>query len=99
MLHPGEVRERLINSKEVVLNPDANWNHQSQQTKEDYLDNYMAKNLYYITAVTHNRPRPEGKGAEKSVSVLLSPEDAQNTPNYNITTTDYDTFWLPPTTK
>ena len=99
MLHPGEVRERLIEGRELILNPDANWNHKSQQTKENYLENYMAKNLYYITAVTHNRSRPEGTGSKKSTYVLLSPDGTQNTPNYNIKTTDYDTFWLPPTTK
>jgi hypothetical protein len=48
MLSIAEVRERLINDKTLILNPDANWNNQSAQTKEDYLENYMAKNLYML---------------------------------------------------
>ncbi len=97
MLHPGEVRERLIADKELILNPDANWNHESPQTKENYLDSYMAKNLYYITAITNNRPRPEGKGATRSEYVLLAPLGANPTPNNNITIFDPDKFWAAPT--
>ena len=41
-----EVRERLINGKMLILNPDANWNHKSSTLKEYYLFEYMAKNLY-----------------------------------------------------
>jgi hypothetical protein len=48
MLSIAEVRERLINGKTLILNPDANWNNQSAQTKEDYLESYMAKNLYML---------------------------------------------------
>lgn len=43
-----EVRERLINDKPLILNPDANWNNQTAQTKENYLEGYMAKNLYML---------------------------------------------------
>ena len=43
-----EVRERLINGKTLILSPDANWNRQQSQTKELYLENYMAKNLYIL---------------------------------------------------
>lgn len=96
MLHPGEVRERLIEDKPLILNPDANWNHQSEQTKEDYLDRYMAKNLYYITAKEHNCPRPEGVNAVKSSYVLLSPVDSKTAPEFNIKTTDYNRFWAAP---
>jgi hypothetical protein len=48
LLSIEEVRERLINSKPLLLNPDANWNNQTVQTKENYLENYMAKNLYIL---------------------------------------------------
>lgn len=41
-----EVRERLIKGQLLVLNADANWNREILQSKEDYLENYMAKNLY-----------------------------------------------------
>lgn len=46
LLSIEEVRESLINDQPLVLNPDANWNHEQPQTKEYYLDMYMAKNLY-----------------------------------------------------
>jgi hypothetical protein len=43
-----EVRERLINREPLILNPEANWNRLTSQTKEDYLEHYMAKNLYRL---------------------------------------------------
>jgi hypothetical protein len=48
LLSIEEVRERLISDKTLILNPDANWNNQESQTKENYLENYMAKNLYIL---------------------------------------------------
>lgn len=93
-LHPGEVRERLIADKPLVLNEDANWNHESTQTKDEYLDYYMAKNLYYITAITDNRHAPEGR-AQRSTYITLSPTDS-NYRGSHILTTDYDTFWQAP---
>jgi hypothetical protein len=43
-----EVRERLVNGKPLILNPEANWNRLTSQIKEDYLEQYMAKNLYRL---------------------------------------------------
>ena len=43
-----EVRERLIKGQPLILNADANWNRENLQKKEDYLENYMAKNLYRL---------------------------------------------------
>ena len=51
----AEVRERLINNKPLVLNEDANWNNEDPQTKEWYLESYMAKNLYWIHCVDYSR--------------------------------------------
>lgn len=99
MLHTGEVRERLIADQPLTLNPDANWNHKSEQTKENYLDRYMAKNLYYISAVTRNRPRPEGTGAGKSTHVLLAPVGVEKAPRADIITSDADRFWAPPSPR
>ncbi len=48
LLGLAEVRERLVNDKPLILNPEANWNRENSQTKENYLYNYMAKNLYRI---------------------------------------------------
>ncbi len=53
LLSISEVRERLIYNMPLILNPDANWNHIASTVKEEYLYNYMAKNLYafqcYVT--------------------------------------------------
>ncbi len=43
MLHPGEVRQHLMDNEQLLLNEDANWNHEELLSKEDYLDYYMAK--------------------------------------------------------
>lgn len=43
-----EVREKLIKNEPLVLNADANWNREVIQTKENYIENYMAKNLYRL---------------------------------------------------
>lgn len=94
MLHPGEVRERLITNQPLVINEDANWNHESQQTKENYIDYYMAKNLYYISAITNNRQAPEGDTTQ-STYVTLSPINSNFT-NAHIITSDYDKFWQTP---
>jgi hypothetical protein len=55
LIGPGEVRERLIDGRPVRLNEDANWNHRSKVTSDEYLHKYMTKNLfallyYYRTA-------------------------------------------------
>lgn len=52
LLSIQEVRERLRTNQPVVLNDDANWNHKNKETKENYLDNYMTKNLYHIVCIS-----------------------------------------------
>lgn len=94
MLHPGEVRQHLMDNEPLILNEDANWNHEEPQTKEDYLDYYMAKNLYFITAITDNRQAPEGDTLQ-SVFVTLSPVRS-NYIGSQIITTDYYKFWQSP---
>ena len=48
------MREYRRNGTPVFLNKDANWNNSVKQTTEEYLYNYMAKNLYYLI-VSHNQ--------------------------------------------
>jgi hypothetical protein len=43
-----EVRQRLIDHRPLILNPDANWNHRNGESKQDYLYGYMSKNLYRL---------------------------------------------------
>ena len=57
----AEVRERLINNKPLVLNKDANWNNEDLQTKEEYLDSYMTKNLYWIHCIDYSRFNAESR--------------------------------------
>lgn len=72
-----EVRERLIKGQGLVLNADANWNRESMQTKEQYLDNYMVKNLYRLqTPVVSEYDSETWKSGKKIAYVELLPLDA-----------------------
>jgi hypothetical protein len=93
LLHPGEVRERLIDGRPLVLNDDANWNHQSHQTKESYLETYMAKNLYLMCAHTRNGFGIEG-GNKKSDYIALTPAGMQY--KWGTATHNDQYFWQPP---
>lgn len=55
LLSIEEVRERLISKKPLILNPDAMHNNRTSQTKADYLENYMAKNLYRLQCPVDSR--------------------------------------------
>jgi hypothetical protein len=70
MLSIEEVRERLINDKTLILNPDANRNNQSAQTKEDYLQNYMAKNLYILECPASSEYNMETKHEGKTYNYI-----------------------------
>jgi hypothetical protein len=48
LLSIEEVRQRLISHQPLLLNPDANWNHLQPVVKEEYLYQYMSKNLYRL---------------------------------------------------
>jgi len=66
MLSISEVRSRLRNGQELRLNDYANWNHQNKQTKEDYLERYMAKNLYYLSCIEDSRFNAETLEKERT---------------------------------
>lgn len=93
LLSIAEVRERLITGKTLILNPDANWNHISSTTKEYYLYNYMAKNLYALQCIGI-------KDGESTTNVLLPldykgiiPRTATSKPKC---TNNPDVFWVKP---
>lgn len=100
MLGPAEVRERLISDRPLVLNDYANWNHQTKQTVEHYLKEYMAKNLYIMGCNIVNRAEPEGPVMSVPVPSLANPfvylvpvgEHMGECP----TTTDADVFFAAP---
>ena len=99
MLGIAEVRERLRNDLPLVLCETANWNHQGQQTKEYYLDYYMAKNLYFFACMKISRFNPESDYREnpKGSEFILYPTGYSNE-NWKgcDTTTDSDLFWAKP---
>jgi hypothetical protein len=79
LLSIEEVRERLIYNKPLVLNADANWNHKTSVTKKDYLENYMAKNLYILECPLNSEYDAETKLENKTISYLqLIPLDYFN---------------------
>lgn len=79
LLSIEEVRERLISDKTLILNPDANWNNQNTQTKENYLYNYMAKNLYMLECPANSEYNMETFREEKNISYIkLLPLDYEN---------------------
>lgn len=106
-----EVRERIINDKPLILNPEANWNHKSSQTKERYLYNYMAKNLYILECPVKSEYNYETHADGKTMEYIrLLPldyfkqvPDSETTENkkYNSKTVKYKTnnpeiFWANP---
>lgn len=94
-LHPGEVRERLQAGKKLILNKDANWNHESKQTVEGYLEEYMAKNLYILASTLHSRSEAESHDrTQKSKSITLVPEEFKY--KWGQTTSDDEYFWQAP---
>jgi len=76
LLGLGEVRERLINGKTLILNPEANWNKKKSLTKEYYLETYMAKNLYRLeTPLVSEYDTETWKSGKEITYVELLPLD------------------------
>jgi hypothetical protein len=76
LLGLGEVREKLINGKTLILNPEANWNKKNSQTKEYYLETYMAKNLYRLeTPLVSEYDSETWKSGKEITYVELLPLD------------------------
>ncbi len=71
LLGIAEVRERLRKNLPLVLNEDANWNNKEKQTKESYLDSYMAKNLYYVTCITTSEYNAETNYEGKKARIYI----------------------------
>ena len=106
-----EVRERLVKGLPLVLNADANWNRETFQTKEHYLENYMAKNLYRLqTPLISEYDSETWKSGMEVTYVELLPLDAleqapqkqiQKNPQTGVTfnyykTNNPDLFWTKP---
>lgn len=94
LLHPGEVRERLRKEQPVFLNGDANWNHKTPQTKDEYINYYMAKNLYLFDSHVRSETESEGRDGDKSPIVTLVPQGFVF--NSGKVTEDEAEFWQRP---
>lgn len=88
LLGVQEVRERLISGKPLVLNADANWNRENLQTKQGYLENYMAKNLYRLETpqVSEYNSETWTMGKEITYIELLPLDGLEQTPQKKETT-------------
>lgn len=93
LLSIAEVRERLINDQPLILNPEANWNHKMSITKEGYLYNYMAKNLYALLCYVTD-------GGKSQSDLLLPVEYNGIIPRTRMSnpkcTNNPDIFWTKP---
>ena len=94
-----EVRERLIDGRPLMLNEDANWNNKNKQTKEGYLMNYMAKNLYWLQVPVNSQFNPESRyrnNVNKYVSLLPIGYAHSNMKDIGTVTYDPGYFWQKP---
>lgn len=95
-----EVRERLRDGRPLILNEEANWNNKQKTVKENYLDNYMAKNLYYINCTLRSEFGAEDKKFNPADYIALMPNGYYNDMekgSYIIY--DDDWFWQAPSQK
>lgn len=70
LLSIEEVRERLINDRPLIINPDANHNRENGETKSFYLGYYMSKNLYQLECPLESQYDYETYATHKSRSYL-----------------------------
>lgn len=111
LLSIEEVRQRLIDGRTLIVNPDANWNNEQFVWLEGYIHSYMAKNLYRLECPVSSEYDYETKLPGKhTVYIQLLPLDGINqTPQkedhvnkeLNFTMTNYVTnnpqsFWKAP---
>ena len=95
LLSIEEVRERIINDRPLALNEDANWNNQNKQTKEQYLDGYMAKNLFWLQCPGDSLFNPESRYRNTNQTYIsLRPlGDERSSGKKEVITHDSTYFW------
>lgn len=98
MLSIAEVRERLRNDMPLQLCETANWNHETPQTKENYLDYYMSKNLYYFVCKRVNRFNAESmyRDHDPKDDIQLVPVGYVSESQHCEAIHDPDVFWARP---
>jgi hypothetical protein len=73
MLSIRDVRERLILGKTLIVNPDANWNRRISMGVKNYLQEYMAKNLYRLYTAIKSAYNYESLPIGKRSYITLAP--------------------------
>lgn len=100
LLSIEEVRSRLIDNSSLVLNDDANWNNEKKQTKAHYLDNYMAKNLYWLECADYScfNPEPRYRYVKRKYLALIPQGFTSKATNnrQTVLTSDAEYFWQKP---
>jgi hypothetical protein len=70
LLSIEEVRARLLDGRPLLVNPTANWNHKVSKTKQDYLYQYMAKNLYKLQCPVSSQYDLETRANGKAIQYI-----------------------------
>lgn len=79
LLSIEEVRQRMIEKKPLILNPDANWNNLEATNPDYYLKFYMAKNLYRMQCPVASEYNYETSALHKEQAYIeLLPLNALN---------------------
>lgn len=98
LLSVQEVRARLRNGQPVRVNEEANWNNEKKTTTEDYLYDYMAKNLFYLESWTRYGFNTESDRENLINYIFLQPTGCdskeRNPRNYSVNDDQY--FWQAP---
>lgn len=101
MMSIDEVRECIRSGRKCHLNDDANWNNRSKQTYENYIEYYMAKNLFVLQcrSVSEWAAESDEKQAGEWRMVTLVPSDYYEKckpGKYRAYTSDAEWFWQSP---
>lgn len=98
LLSIREVRARLRSGQPVRVNEEANWNNERKATTEDYLYEYMAKNLFYLESWTRYGFNTESDRENPINYIFLQPtgcdSDQRNPRNLSVNDDRY--FWQAP---
>ena len=98
LLSVQEVRARLRSGQPVRVNEEANWNNEKKTTTEDYLYEYMAKNLFYLESWTRYGFNTESDHENLINYIFLQPtgcDSSQRNPR-NFSVNDDQYFWQAP---
>lgn len=98
MLSIQEVRERLRTGQPVKVNEEANWNNKRKTETEDYLYNYMAKNLFFLDSWTRYGFNTESDKEHPVKYIFLQPKGCESnlrTPQ-DLSVNDDKYFWQAP---